>query len=108
MNSTLAISARPQPDTLLSETVRSLAKVMRTVVSIALVMLCAMNAMNAQNIISTVAGGGTIPSAPLSADIPGPTATIKDSAGNLYIAASFSTHSFKLSNGVLTVWRAQD
>ena len=63
--------------------------------------------MNAQNIISTVAGGGQIPSTPLTADIPGPTATIKDSAGNLYIAAPFSANIFELSNGVLTVWAGQ-
>jgi sugar lactone lactonase YvrE len=79
----------------------------RTIVSTALLVLSVLPAMNAQNIISTVAGGGQIPSAPLSADIPGPTATIKDSAGNLYIAAPFSANIFKLSNGVLTVWAGQ-
>jgi trimeric autotransporter adhesin len=116
VNSTLAISARPQPDMLSNETLRPLhvargphatGWMVRTLVSTALLMLCAMPAMNAQNIISTVAGGGTIPSTPLTADIPGPTATIKDSAGNLYIAAPFSANIFKLSGGVLTLWAGQ-
>jgi hypothetical protein len=73
----------------------------------ALLVLFELPPVNAQNIISTVAGGGQIPSTPLNADIPGPTATIKDSAGNLYIAAPFSANIFKLSNGVLTVWAGQ-
>ncbi len=115
MNSTLAIPTRPKSDSLLNETTCPLhvartahatAWMVRTLISAAL-MLSAIPAVNAQNIISTVAGGGQIPSTPLNADIPGPTATIKDSSGNLYIAAPFSANIFKLSNGVLTVWAGQ-
>jgi sugar lactone lactonase YvrE len=39
-----------------------------------------------QNKINTIAGGGTINSSPLSADIPGPTATVEDPSGNIYVA----------------------
>lgn len=115
MNSTLAILTRPKSDSLLKETTCPLhvartshatGWMVRTLISAAL-MLSAIPAVNAQNIISTVAGGGKILSRPLDADIPGPTATIKDSAGNLYIAAPFSANIFKLSNGVLTVWAGQ-
>ena len=53
--------------------------------------------VNAQNIISTKAGGGATPTTPLTANIPGPTAAIKDAAGNLYIAAPFSNFVFKLN-----------
>jgi sugar lactone lactonase YvrE len=116
VNSTLAIPTRPKTDSLLNETTcplhvaraaRATGGMVRSLVSTALLVVCAIPAMNAQNIISTVAGGGQILNTPLSADIPGPTATIKDSAGNLYIAAPFSANIFKLSNGVLTVWAGQ-
>src|SRR5580704_26338 len=50
-----------------------------------------------QNIIRTVAGGGTVNSNPLQADIPGPTGAITDAAGNLYVAAPFSQYVFELS-----------
>ena len=56
------------------------------------------------NVINTIAGGGATPSNPLQADLPGPTATIKDGAGNLYIAAPFSSYVYKLSGGVLSVY----
>jgi len=53
-----------------------------------------------QNTIQTVAGGGTVNgSAPFSADIPGPTGAITDSAGNLYVAAPFSQYVFELTTG---------
>ena len=52
-----------------------------------------------QNTIKTVAGGGTVNSSPLSADIPGPTATITDANGNLYVAAPFSQYVFEMSTG---------
>jgi sugar lactone lactonase YvrE len=51
------------------------------------------------NNIYTIAGGGPVPSAPLSALLPGPTAAIKDSAGNIYVAAPASSYVFKLSSG---------
>ena len=116
MNSTLPIPTRRQPDTLLNESVcpfqfarptHASGRMVRTLFSMVVLMLFVLPPVNAQNIISTVAGGGQIPSTPLTADIPGPTATIKDSAGNLYIAAPFSANIFKLSNGVLTLWAGQ-
>ena len=50
-----------------------------------------------QNTIKTVAGGGTVNTVPLQADIPGPTSVITDSNGNLYVAAPFSQYVFELS-----------
>jgi len=58
--------------------------------------------VSGQNIINTVAGGGTINSNPLLADIPGPTSTVKDGNGNLYIAAPRSQYIFELSAGAVT------
>ena len=52
---------------------------------------------NAQNIIQTVAGGGTINPNPALADIPGPTGAVEDASGNLYIAAPMSQYVFELS-----------
>lgn len=63
------------------------------------------------NIINTVAGGGpAVPnsSAPLTADIPGPTAVVRDSAGNTYFASPTAEYLYKLSStGVLTVFAGQ-
>jgi trimeric autotransporter adhesin len=61
----------------------------------------------AQNIISTYAGGGVVPSgvAPASVDLPGPTSAIRDAAGNTYIAAPYSTYVFELMNsGTMTTF----
>jgi NHL repeat-containing protein len=54
---------------------------------------------HAQNTISTIVGGGATPTTPLTADLPGPTAALRDSAGNTFIAAPFSTNIFKLASG---------
>jgi hypothetical protein len=54
-------------------------------------------AAHAQNIISTVVGGGPTPTAPLSADIPGPASAVRDAAGNTYIAAPYSAYIFELN-----------
>jgi sugar lactone lactonase YvrE len=54
---------------------------------------------HAQNIISTVVGGGATPATPLTADLPGPTSAVRDAAGNTYVAAPLSTNIFKLSTG---------
>jgi sugar lactone lactonase YvrE len=63
---------------------------------------------SAQNIISTVVGGGTTPTTPLTADLPGPTAAVRDAAGNTYIAAPTSTNIFKLSSGgTLSIFSGQ-
>jgi trimeric autotransporter adhesin len=62
----------------------------------------------AQNIISTIVGGGATPTAPLTADLPGPTSAVRDSAGNTYIAAPLSTNIFKLTtSGTLSVFAGQ-
>lgn len=51
------------------------------------------------NDIYTIAGGGAVPASPLAALLPGPTAAVKDSAGNIYIAAPVSAYVFKLNAG---------
>jgi sugar lactone lactonase YvrE len=112
VNTSLAFSAHQKPEICLHATVGSLPVSqgqrplawMRDISILALVVLSLLPATLAQNIISTVAGGGPIPSAPLTADIPGPTGTIKDAAGNLYIAAPFSANIYKLSGGVLSLY----
>lgn len=53
----------------------------------------------AANTISTVAGGGLTPTTPTLADLPGPTATIKNAAGTLFIAAPYSSYIYQLSSG---------
>jgi trimeric autotransporter adhesin len=61
----------------------------------------------AANNIYTIVGGGMVSSTPLSADLPGPTAAVKDASGNIYIAAPTSSNVFKLSGGVFTVYAGQ-
>ena len=58
------------------------------------------------NIINTYAGGGTPSSAPLSIDLPGPTAAIRDTAGNTYFTAPYTSDVFELSasSGLVTVF----
>jgi trimeric autotransporter adhesin len=57
------------------------------------------------NDIYTIAGGGAVPTSPLLADIPGPTAAIKDSKGNIYIAAQDAAYVYELStSGSLSVF----
>jgi hypothetical protein len=51
----------------------------------------------AANTINTIAGGGTTPTSPLSLDLPGPTAVLKDGQGNLYITAPASAYVFELT-----------
>jgi len=52
-----------------------------------------------QNTISTVVGGGATPTTPLTANIPGPTAAVRDKSGNTYIAAPLSRNVFELTSG---------
>ena len=64
--------------------------------------------LHAQNIINTVVGGGTVPANALLADIPGPTAAIRDSHGNTFIAAPTSTNVFEVSSGgIFSVYAGQ-
>ena len=60
------------------------------------------NAQQPPNTINTIAGGGLTPTDPLMLDLPGPSSVIKDSQGNLYIAAPDSAYVFELlTNGTL-------
>jgi trimeric autotransporter adhesin len=54
---------------------------------------------SAQNDINTIAGGGTVNGNPHLADIPGPTASVTDASGNLYVAAPFAQYIFEKSAG---------
>ncbi len=49
------------------------------------------------NDIYTIVGGGKTPTTPLTADLPGASAAIEDSSGNIYIAAPDSAYVFKLT-----------
>ena len=53
--------------------------------------------VSAQNDINTIAGGGTVNGNPHLADIPGPTASVTDASGNLYVAAPFAQYIFEKS-----------
>ncbi len=50
------------------------------------------------NDIYTIVGGGATPTAPLSATLPGASAAIEDSSGNVYIAAPDTAYVFKLAS----------
>jgi sugar lactone lactonase YvrE len=57
------------------------------------------------NDIYTIVGGGLPPATPLTADLPGASAAIEDSSGNVYIAAPDSAYVFKLSStGALSTY----
>ncbi len=76
--------------------------------AVALCLVCSLGAQAqtyTQNYIYTIAGGGAVPTTPLTLDLPGPTAAIKDGAGNIYIAAQDTAYVYKLSTtGVLSVF----
>jgi sugar lactone lactonase YvrE len=58
----------------------------------------------AQNIINTYAGGGTPSTAPLTLDLPGPTAAVRDASGNTYFTAPYTSDIFELSaSGAVSV-----
>jgi hypothetical protein len=77
-----------------------------TVTSLFLVLLAVSIPAKAQNKISTIAGGGTVNPSPLLADIPGPTATVEDAKGNLFIAPPNSQDIYKWTKktGQVTVY----
>lgn len=57
------------------------------------------------NYIYTIAGGGVVPTTPLTLDLPGPTAAIKDASGNIYFAAQDTAYVYELSTtGTLSVF----
>jgi sugar lactone lactonase YvrE len=59
----------------------------------------------AQNIITTVAGGGTVDRRPLWADIARPSGVVKDAHGNVYITGIPEQYVFKIdASGNLTVF----
>jgi trimeric autotransporter adhesin len=57
-----------------------------------------------QNIINTVAGNYVASTTPTGADMPGPTAAIQDSQGNLYVAAPYSQYIFEMSGSSVTAY----
>jgi sugar lactone lactonase YvrE len=57
-----------------------------------------------QNIINTVAGNYVATTTPTGADIPGPTAAIQDSQGNLYVAAPYSQYIFEMSGSSVAAY----
>jgi sugar lactone lactonase YvrE len=79
------------------------------VLAVALIVLQAVpaSAQYTANNIYTVVGGGTTPSSPTSADLPGPVAAVKDSSGNIFISAPTSSNIFKLSGGAISVYAGQ-
>jgi len=77
------------------------------VLAISLWVLClvlAPVASQAQNTISTYAGGGAVGSTASTVDLPGPSGVIRDAAGNTYIAAPYSTYVFKVSGTTVTTF----
>jgi sugar lactone lactonase YvrE len=81
------------------------AQVSVTLVALFVLVLCVVFAPAAhaqtykQNDIYTIVGGGATPATPLTADLPGASAAIEDSSGNVYIAAPDSAYVFKLTSG---------
>jgi len=59
---------------------------------------------SAQNTISTYAGGGAITGAASSIDLAGPTAAIRDGAGNTYVTAPYSAYILKLNSGTASTF----
>jgi trimeric autotransporter adhesin len=57
-----------------------------------------------QNKIGTIAGAFSAPASPLAADIPGPTATVEDAQGNLYVASPFSQYVFEMSGNTVSAF----
>src|ERR1700677_4004029 len=57
------------------------------------------------NDIYTIAGGGPVPTTPLTLDLAGPTSAIKDTTGNIYFASQDSGYVYKLSTkGTVSVF----
>ena len=75
-------------------------------VSAVLMVLLFVCGATAQNKINTVVGGGIVDPHPLTADLPGPTAVVEDTAGNLYIAPPASQYIFEWSKvtGLVTIF----
>ncbi len=77
----------------------------RVLAAIAVFVLCVgSQASQAQNTIGEFAGsaGGATLASPSSVDLPGPTAAVRDTSGNTYIAAPYSTYVFKMTNGLIS------
>ncbi|HLW87389.1 MAG TPA: choice-of-anchor D domain-containing protein [Terriglobales bacterium] len=69
-----------------------------THIAVFLLVLSCCVALNAQNIINTVAGGGSVagPANGPQADIPGPSSVIVDSQGNMYVASPAAEQIYKV------------
>ncbi len=85
-----------------------------SMVSLAAAALCALCLVlmpldsHAQNTINTYAGGGTPGSTATTLDLPGPTAAIRDAAGNTYFTAPYSNDVFEMSTaGAVSVFAGQ-
>ena len=79
----------------------------RSVVSVSVVMMLSLSprVSCAQNIITTVAGGGPVGRHPLSADTARPSGVVKDGRGNVYVTGTPEQYVFKIdASGNLTVF----
>jgi trimeric autotransporter adhesin len=98
----LQCSSLYRTNCLTSNNTRSLFRALIPAVLLSLVALALPASGQHVNVINTVAGGGTVNSHPLSADIPGPTSLVEDKKGNLYVAAPYSEYVFEVSGGAVT------
>ena len=68
----------------------------RALIGCALVLAAFPLASHSQNIISTVAGGGTPAAAALNADIAAPSSVVEDAQGNIYVSALDDSYIYKI------------
>jgi hypothetical protein len=76
-------------------------------IAISLCVLClvlAPVASQAQNTISTYAGGGPVGNTASTVDLPGPSGVLRDAALNTYIAAPYSTYVFEVTGTAVTTF----
>ena len=79
---------------------------------LAAVIFCCAALMSGQNIISTVAGGGTLPPFSTSAlgsyaDLAGPASIVTDKNGNVYVASPDANQIYEISAGTMSVFAGQ-
>ena len=67
--------------------------------------LLSSSALQAQNTISTIAGGAPPATVATQADLPGPAAVVEDASGNLYISAPYTYYIFKVTpSGTMSIY----